>query len=446
MFRSLIYSIFILLSIAVLNSCATYYDKSRKFESALVSQDYLKARKSISNNKFLKKKRNKLLFHLEMGKVCHLNGDFDTSNYHLNQADNLAEEINPVGDLAVSTITNPSLQKYRISEHEKIMIHYYKALNYLQLGQMDDAVVEARQLNLVEQELFVKKKGKTKKYAYDPFGLNLMGMIYEADHDFNNAFIAYRNAYEAYQVSDIFKQDMPSSLPSDVNRTAQLAGISYQVEDGENIVSKGDGGELILFWENGLAPIKREKNLFFSMTKGNKKGLYIFSDQNNVIQIPITYDFGEENFKPSDIGILRIAHSFYESRSLFNHKVKLMVNEKPIQFSLAEDIEKLSFQIEKEAYLKELGKRLLRMVIKKIAEIKLAEQNEYAGLALGIANFAMEKSDTRSWQSLPNQVHYARIPLNKGQNKMSMILENGQKISFNVEGNGQMMFKNVVTN
>ena len=81
-----------------------------------------------------------------------------------------------------------------------------------------------------------------------------------------------------------------------------------------------------------------------------------------------------------------------------------------------------------------------------MAEIKLAEQNEIAGLALGITNMAMEKSDTRNWQSLPNQIHYARIPLKKGNNIIKMTLENGKTITLNVVGNGKMIFKNIATN
>lgn len=447
MLQKIKYGLSALLFMVVLQSCATYYDKSKQTESALLANDYAKAKKSIESNKFLKKKRNTLLFHLEMGKITHLNGDFDTSNYHFNLADRMMEEMSPAGDFVVGTLTNPSLQRYRANDYERIMIHYYKALNYLQLGKMDDAVVEARQLNLKEQSLFVSKKGKTKKYAQDPFGLTLMGMIYEADGDFNNAFIAYRNALEYYQSSKIFKNKIPSTLAGDVNRTAMLSGINYHVVDNTELSTKGEGGELILFWENGLAPIKKEKNVFFSMNKGSKEGLYIFSDAGGTIQIPVNYDFdeNEEGFNPSDIGLLRIAHSYYVSRGQLNHHATLSANGKQHQFNLGEDIEQLSFQIEKESYFKELGKRLIRMVIKKIAEIKLAEQNEVAGLALGIANVAMEKSDTRNWQSLPNQVHYARIPLKKGQNKVEVRLDNGQVITLDVAGNGKMVFKNIVT-
>ena len=447
MFHKFKYLISALLFIAVLQSCATYYDKAKKIESALLEHDYKKAKKSIKHNKFLKKKRNALLFHLEMGKVYHLDNDFDTSNYHFNKADELMEENAAVTDFLISTVVNPNMQTYRASANERIVIHYYKALNYLQLGNMEEAVVEARKLNLKEQELFVDKKGKDKKYAQDPFGLILMGMIYEADNDFNNAFITYRNAYEYYQKSKVFKDKMPPTLISDVNRTAKNSGINYSAGSDITVSTKGEGGELILFWENGLAPIKREKNIFFSMIQGDKSGVYFFSDQNNTIMIPVTYDFsnGNDDFSPSDIGLLRIASSYFESRPMYNHRASLQVNDKPYRFNLGEDIEQIAYQMEKEDYLKELGKRLTRMVVKKVTELALADQNEIAGLALGVANFAMEKSDTRNWQSLPNQIFYARIPLNIGENKVSVILENGKQIRLDVISDGGMVFKSLVT-
>ena len=447
MFHKLKYLISTLLLVAMLQGCATYYDKAKKIESALLVHDYTKAKKSIKHNKFLKKKRNTLLYHLEMGKVYHLENDFDTSNYHFNMADDLMEESGAITDFLVSTAVNPNMQTYRASSNEKIIIHYYKALNYLQLGNMDDAVVEARKLNLKEQALFIDKKGKDKKYAQDPFGLLLMGMIYEADKDFNNAFITYRNAYEYYQKSKVFKGKMPATLVSDVNRTARISGINYFIGSDIRVSTKGEGGELILFWENGLAPIKREKNVYFTLLQGDKKGMYFFSDQNNTMQIPITYDFSnrDKEFKPSDIGLLRIASSYFESRPMYNHQASLRVNDKSYYFNLGEDIEQLAYQMEKEDYLIELGKRFTRMVVKKVAELALSNQNEAAGLALGIANFAMEKADTRSWQTLPNQIYYARIPLKKGQNIVEVTLENGKKISLDVLAKGGMQFKSVVT-
>ena len=447
MFHKLKYLSSVLLLLAILQSCATYYDKSIKIESAIVAKDYVKAKKAIKQNRFLKRNRNALLFHLEMGKVYHLDNDFDTSNYHFNKADELMENNAAMTDFLVSTVVNPNMQTYRSNANEKILIHYYKALNYLQLGNLEEAVVEARKLNLKEHALFIETKGKDKKYAQDPFGLILMGMIYEADNDFNNAFIAYRNAYEYYQKSRIFKDKMPPTLSSDVNRTAKISGINYNVATKITVSTKGEGGELVLFWENGLAPVKREKNMFFTMVSGDKKGVYFFSDQSHSILIPIFYDFsnGNEDFKPSDVGLLRVSSAYFESRPLHNHQASLKVNDAPYHFTIGEDVEQLAYQIEKENYLKELGKRLTRMVVKKTAELALAKENEIAGLALGIANFAMEKADTRNWQSLPNQIYYARIPLKKGQNKVEVTLENGKQIRLDIQSKGGMHFKSIVT-
>lgn len=105
----------------------------------------------------------------------------------------------------------------------------------------------------------------------------------------------------------------------------------------------------------------------------------------------------------------------------------------------------IAFQIERDNYLKELGKNLLRLTLKKISEMAVAEKNEYAGLALGIANVATEKADTRNWQSLPSQISYLRIPLEKGTNTIDITTNTGEKFSFVIEGRGGTIFRNVVT-
>ncbi|MCP4884191.1 MAG: hypothetical protein GY908_10410 [Flavobacteriales bacterium] len=85
------------------------------------------------------------------------------------------------------------------------------------------------------------------------------------------------------------------------------------------------------------------------------------------------------------------------------------------------------------------------MALKKISELALAQQNEIAGVLLSITNFASEKADTRNWQSLPSQIQFARIPLKEGTNHVELTLENGDVESFDVEGNGKIVFKNIVT-
>lgn len=433
----------LVLIVLTFSGCSTYYQKTQSAERALVSKNYENAEKIIIKNKFLSRKRNTLLYYLELGKMEHLQGKFEESNKHLNLADDLIESYRNLFDMALGATVNPAMQSYRAEGHERILIHYYKALNYLQLNQMEDAIVEARRIDLNQTQAEADASGKWKKYGKDPFGLILMGMIYEADHDYNNAFIAYRNAKEAFEKDEtgIYKNQFPHTLEQDLARTSKYAGMNYATKQ---IVQPLNHGEAIIFWENGLAPIKEEKNLFFSLNK--KDGKYFFVADNLVI--PANYNFEEKDkdFKPSDIGILRIAWSKYMERPTQNKSAQITVNgQKQGQFQIIEDVSALAFQIERDNYFKELAKNLVRLTIKKVTELSLSQQNEYAGLALGLVNAASEKADTRNWQSLPSQIHYTRIPLQEGMNSIKITCGNGEIFEYNINGNGRTIFRNVIT-
>ncbi len=451
MFKSITYRIIVLALIAGQVGCATYYTKSRDTEEAILAYNYAKAEQKIESNKFLKKKRNALLYYLEMAKINHLKGDYKKSIEYFKYADFMMDQYNSVADIAVGMAINPAMQPYRTEPHEQILSHYYNALNYIYLGNTEEAVVEARKMNLRQQALEVSSKGKESKYSKDPFGMIMMGMIYEADNDFNNAFIAYRNAYNAYQSSEIDAfGSMPLYLTADLVRMSRLARIPHQLkaEEVQNIPStKGEGGELILFWENGLAPIKMEKNLFFTLNKDNGTGLYVFSDAQNIIEIPVDYDFesNSSNFEPSDLGIIRLAYAYYVDRQPQSKTATLTANGQSLKMAIGESVGKLAFQIERDNYFRELAKRLIRLAIKKLAEIKISKENEYLGLAVGITNASTEKADTRNWQSLPNEIRYARIPLKKGENEIKLKTDDGREIEVKVEGRGGMVFRNVMT-
>ncbi|MBI3134145.1 MAG: hypothetical protein HYZ14_05655 [Bacteroidetes bacterium] len=432
---------FVLFVSITLGGCATYYDKNRAAETALIDGNFDKAAESIRSNKFLLKERNALLFNLEMGKICHLKGEFEQSNLYFNEADRLMEEFQTLPQMALGITVNPSLQPYKAAYHEQIMIHYYKSLNYLQLGNMEDALVEVRRLDLKEKALEVSAKGKDKKYSQDAFGFMLMGMIYEADRDYNNAFIAYRNAKLAYESDQtgIYHNNQPDHLEQAILRNAKRSGIYYE-SDVEYLADYAPNGELILFCESGLSPVKAEQNYFFSLNQ-NADGFFF---QSNTLVIPVDYDFSNNNpnFDPADLGTIRVAFPYYVSRDLLRQQPTVTINQQPVQLKMAQDISALAFQIEKDNFLTNMIRDLIRVTLKKISELAIAKQNDYAGYAMNIANMATEKADTRSWQSLPGQIQFARIPLEAGKNEITISTESGTQ-TLEVEGNGTIQFRNV---
>ncbi|HAD95977.1 MAG TPA: hypothetical protein DCG19_01160, partial [Cryomorphaceae bacterium] len=182
---------FLLTALLGLSSCATYYERNAQFQEAFAAGDIQKADKLLDKNEKTGKGRNRLLYFMQKGVVLQMQGKFEESNQYLEQAYTFIEDYKKnFGSEALSLLTNPMMKPYTGEDHEKVLIHYYKALNYLQLNQPQPALVEARRLNNKLNQLNDKYENKKNRYKDDAFAHILMGIAYEMDNDVNNAFIA----------------------------------------------------------------------------------------------------------------------------------------------------------------------------------------------------------------------------------------------------------------
>ena len=141
----------------LLTQCATYYDKVVSFHNYLNKGDYSSAQIFLKSNKYLHKKKNEVLYYLELGKTYHLKGDYDSSNICFNKADLIMGENHQLNYLVVSLLVNENSTYYTGEDIERVLIHYYKALNYYYLLKYDDAIVEAKQMNLTLENLNEKR-------------------------------------------------------------------------------------------------------------------------------------------------------------------------------------------------------------------------------------------------------------------------------------------------
>src|SRR5690606_1618373 len=295
-----------------LTSCVTYNQRISDYYHSLSRKDYSSAEKALQKNKLLKRKRNQLLYNLEMGKLAHIKGDYQESNRLLNEADLFMEDARTsLNDVAVSNLINPMMAAYKGEDFEKFMVHYYKALNYLYLGDIEAAVVEARRISLKSFEL--QDNNKENKYNDDAFSLMLQGMLYEVAGDWNNAFISYRNAADIYLNNNLqyYGVPMPEQLKQDLLHMAYVNGFTdllqfyeKQLQTSYNINEISEEGELILFWENRLAPVKTEQHFFFSLT--NAGAQFMFTDISGTINIPF---YSTSAFNP-DADAMKHMHSF----------------------------------------------------------------------------------------------------------------------------------------
>ena len=210
--------------------CASYHDRITDYYQKIGSAQYTEADKALEKNGLIKKPRNKLLYDMEKGRLAHLQGKYAESNLYLNSADLAIEDgMGSVGDAAVGLFLNSMSQNYKGEEFEIFMLHYYKALNYMYLGQTEEAIVEARRISLQNYAQGDKYKDKTNRYSKDAFSFILQGLIYEYSANYNDAFIAYRNAVDVFEKSNgqYYGVSLPNQLKQDVMHMAYKMGFTH---------------------------------------------------------------------------------------------------------------------------------------------------------------------------------------------------------------------------
>lgn len=424
--------IFYILLLTFASSCATYYEVNREFTEDFESGRLQEANEVLSGKKKIEKSKDRLLYYLNKGVVLSMLGEYEESNEYLEKAYLYTEDyqINYLNE-ATSLLTNPMFTAYRGEDHENLMVLYYKALNFLRMGKYDEALVECRRLNIRLQQLSDKYTSE-KKYQRDAFIHTLMGIIYDAKKDYNNAFIAYRNALEIYNTDyqEIFSIAPPDQLKEDLLRTAWLTGFyeefdQYKKEFGmENYkYSPHQGGTLVFFWNNGLGPVKSEWSINFAVVHG-AGGVVNFTNDEYGFNFPFTvpYDEEEESTSLKDLEFFRVAFPKYQERALFFNEAAIKVNGQSYSLELAEDVNAIAFRSLRERMLKEFGKALLRVALKKAAEHGARSEDEGLGAAVSFLNALTEKADTRNWQTLPHSIYYTRVPLSTGDQQVTLNL------------------------
>lgn len=420
--------LFLVISAIVVTGCATYYEKNIVYHQHIQDSDFDAAEKTLDHAKILKRNRNQLLLVLEKGKLAHVQGNYAISNQFFNEADLLMEDYKKsLSDHALGVTVNAQLGVYGGEDFEKVLIHYYKALNYLYLNDKDAALVEAKRINLQLQELNDQYKKVKNKYAQDAFALNLMGIIYESRGDFNNAFIAYRNAVECYMVDGVLKSYMNVSIPlqlkKDVIRTAQQMGFSGEARKYSELFDlplsdlKLINREVVVFWENGLVPMKEEWSLNFTLIPGTN-GIVTFVNKEYNLSFPFPMKNNQQGV--AGVSALRIAFPKYRDRISFYNEATIELDGREYRTELVEDVGYIAHETLQDRFFREMSNSLMRLAVKKAAEMAVREQSQELGAVMSIIGAATEKADTRHWQTLPKEIRYARIPLSETSQKLTL--------------------------
>lgn len=409
-------------------SCQTYYERTIEFQKQVQKGDLAEAEKILNDDEDDRTGKNALLYYFNSGWLNWMQNQNQESIKDFNKAEILIEDYQKnYGLEAAALLTNPNVKPYRPEDHEIVMVNYFNGLNYMFINDWEGALVECRRINMKLNSLNNKYDSKN-KYDKDAFAHLVMGMLYEANGKVNDAFIAYRNAYNVYEedYSKEFGIGAPEQLKRDLLRTAYLNGFSeelyfYEKEFGMKYEhDASEGGYLVFLWHTGLGPVKAEWSINFVKGPGGSSGTYVFVNEELGLSFEVHGNTANEKKGFSEMSFLRVAFPKYVERMPYYNQGRLKVNGKSYTLELTQDINKIAFKTLHDRMLRELGMAIARLATKKAIELAAREANEDVGTAVAIVNFFTEKADTRHWQTLPYAIYYSRVKLPAGQHEITL--------------------------
>jgi len=165
--------------------------------------------------------KSEVLYRMDRGMTLHLAGRYEESTAVLDKAEQEVEDLytRRISTQAKAFLYNDTELPFEGAPYEQVMLNVLKALNYAVSGNLQDALVEARRVDHHLNVLADRVGDKPDAYKDDGFARYLSGVLYEAAGELNDAFIAYRKAFDAYLAAHAWSRTpTPPMLRTDLLR------------------------------------------------------------------------------------------------------------------------------------------------------------------------------------------------------------------------------------
>lgn len=336
--------------------------------------------------------RNRVLYRLDKAMLLRMVGAYRDSNEQFESARQEMEALDPfsVTENLGSVTLNETVRRYAGQPYERLLVHAYKALNYIDLGALDSARVEMLQADDKLREW--SSAGRLEGIEAAVFVRYLSGIVYEMNNEPGEALIAYRKAYQGLERVGL---SAPVYLQRDLLRLTDYQGLAdehdryrerFPVEHWPDRQQMRDSAEVILIYHEGLVSRMRQETVH----------LYSPRLRHNVVfSVP-----------------------YYPPRGGYTGHRQLSVAGRTAETAIIEDIDRLARERLEDRLPGITARTMARIVAKKLAANKAGEENPLAGAFVDIAGMASEQADTRSWTTLPATVQIARLPVPPGERKI----------------------------
>jgi uncharacterized protein len=373
-----------------------------------------------------------------------------------------------VGSLVVSD----RVLTYLPSAGEMAIIPYYRMLNYLALGQIDGAAVEARKSSAYLARLAGRGAGE----PCLGFGLvqYLAGQVYAAAGERNDALVSLRHAERSFQACGRAGSTAPAGFAADLWQAAAALGLH---EFADSVAERytldlptlaADEGDVIVLLEHGFAAHRVQQDLYVPLLTSDVGGIedgerasalatagrittalaaamlvgsesHHLWERNSWTLSPDIYgrDPSHRVTAAEVAYMMRLAWPVMRLEASRAPTARLTINGEVVDAPAFEDVSARLVRDLESRRAGILGRMVARGVIKYVASREAEEAAEkkggeilgaIIGAVTNAAAVAMEQADTRSWSLLPDQIAVARLRLPAGEHRVQVEVLDAQRM------------------
>lgn len=435
-------SLFAALALVLLAGCGPSVNRYLLIDASLRAHDPHGADAIVQQAEKEYGEKSQVLYGMDRGMTLQLAGNYEQSNAVLEQAEDELDRLytRKIRTETLAFMTNDTALPYEGDPYEQVLINVLKAINYAVLGEWQDALVEARRIDHRLNVLSDRIEGKN-AYRDDGFARYLSGVLYESVGDVNNAFIAYRKAYETFDATRAWSYTaVPSQLREDLLRTAEALHFTQELDEyrrmfpdtkWETSQSLQQLAQVVVISYNGRAPRKEDEFLDLPISLNAlqlvllNRGIFQQNRQSNRAMDTVLYGLNRR--------VVRVAlPRLVPQKTQVPVDMVNLISDNGAQVTVNTELVHNVTAMADKALSERMAGITMKALARAATKFALAEgatrgaqhavgkdAAPWVGLLVGLLTKGLavssEEADKRSWQTLPDEIHLARVWVQPGR-------------------------------
>ncbi len=364
----------LLLAVGILSlmACATHQNKMIPLQSEIVGGQCAPALEKLQ--KLAEEQSDdQLLYLMEYASALQICRDYKLSTQFFLQADKLAEQqdYTSISRSLGATLLNEQMIQYKGDKFEKLFINAMAAINFIEMNDYENAMVEVRRINEKTRRFAEDEK---RSFELNSFASYLAGLIYEQSNNWDDACIAYKDSYNIDASYRAVSSDMLTACWR-AKRFDEFSTLVKKVnpsnEEIENAKRpKKNKREIVIIYLQGWGPKKTDR-------RGDTEFPLLQGTPSVTKRIAVTNAIGSPPF-------------FRESQTIYS-------------------VEKAAIDTLEADYAYLSARRFGARVAKEVVADQIRQKDKALGDIAWVIMVAAERADLRNWSFLPETIQLVRL-------------------------------------